>query len=53
MTAGLAMTIGLVLFSILALDHPFAGIARVQPDAFHQLADIFDVWSQTGTGQPR
>ena len=53
MTAGLAMTIGLVLFSILALDHPFAGIARVKPDAFHQLADIFDVWSQTGAGQPR
>jgi hypothetical protein len=47
------MTIGLVLFAIPALDHPFVGIARVEPDAFHQLAEIFDVWSQTGAGQPR
>lgn len=53
MTASLAITIGLALFSILALDRPFAGIARQEPDAFHQLTDIFDVWSQTGAGQLR
>jgi len=53
MTAGLAMTIALVLLSILALQHPFAGITRVEPDAFNQFADIFDVWSQPGIGQSR
>jgi Protein of unknown function (DUF4239) len=41
MTAGLAMTIALVLLSILALEQPFAGITRIQPDAFNQLSDIF------------
>lgn len=53
MTAGLAMTIALVLLSILALEQPFAGITRVEPDAFDQLADIFDVWSQSGASRPR
>ena len=53
MTAGLAMVIALVLLSILAMQHPFAGITRVDPDAFAQLADIFDVWSHPGAGQPR
>lgn len=48
MTSGLAMTIALVLFSIMALEHPFAGITRVEPESFHQAAKIFDVWSQTG-----
>ena len=48
MTSGLAMTIALVLFSIMALEQPFAGITRVEPDAFHQVANIFDVWSQSG-----
>ena len=38
MTAGLALTIALVLLSILALEEPFAGITRIQPDAFNQLA---------------
>ena len=38
MTAGLAMTIALVLPSILALEQPFAGITRVEPGAFDQLA---------------
>ena len=37
MTAGLAMTIALVLLSILALEQPFAGITRIQPYAFTQL----------------
>jgi hypothetical protein len=45
MTAGLAITIALVVLSILALEKPFAGITRIEPDAFDQLADIF-VWSQ-------
>jgi hypothetical protein len=42
MTAGLAMTIALVVLSILALEQPFAGITRIQPDAFNQLSDIFE-----------
>ena len=53
MTAGLAMTIALVLLSILALEQPFAGITRVEPGAFDQLAGIFDVWSQSGASRPR
>lgn len=53
MIAGLSVTIGVVLFSILALEHPFAGITRVEPDAFHQLVDILDEWSQPGTGRGR
>ena len=53
MTSGLAMTIALVLFSILALEQPFAGITRVEPDAFHQVASIFDVWGQSGVGPSR
>ena len=52
MTAGLATVIALVLLSIMAMQHPFAGITRVDPDAFAQLADIFDVWSHPGAGQP-
>jgi hypothetical protein len=32
--AALASIIALVLFTIYALDRPFAGITRVQPDAF-------------------
>jgi hypothetical protein len=46
------MTIALVLLSILALEQPFAGITRVEPEAFDQLADIFDVWSQSGASRP-
>lgn len=53
MSAGLAMVIALVLLSIMAMQHPFAGINRVDTDAFAQLADIFDVWSHPGAGQPR
>jgi hypothetical protein len=51
MTAGLAMTIALVLLSILALEQPFAGITRIGPNAFNQLTNIFDTWSKTGAGQ--
>jgi len=53
MIAALSVTIAVVLFSILALEHPFAGITRVEPDAFHQLEDILDVWSKPGTGRGR
>jgi hypothetical protein len=34
MIASLAAIIVLVMLTIPSLDHPFAGIARVQPDAF-------------------
>ena len=53
MTSGLAMTIALVLLSILALEHPFAGITRVDPGSFDQVAEIFDVWTGSGAGQSR
>ena len=53
MTSGLAMTIALVLFSIMALEQPFAGITRVEPESFHQVANIFDVWSQSGVSPSR
>lgn len=53
MVAGLSVTIGVVLLSIFALEHPFAGITRVEPDAFQQLEDIFDIWSQPGAGRGR
>jgi hypothetical protein len=43
------MTIALVLLSIMALEQPFAGITRVEPESFHQVANIFDVLSQSGT----
>ena len=49
----LSVTIGVVLFSIFALEHPFAGFNRVEPDAFHQLVAILDQWSQPGTGGGR
>jgi Protein of unknown function (DUF4239) len=47
MTSALAMTIALVLVSILALEEPFAGITRVDPDAFEQVAEIFEIWSRS------
>ena len=46
MIACLSVTIGLVLLSISALEHPFAGITRVEPEAFRQFEEILDVWSQ-------
>jgi hypothetical protein len=42
MTGALAFTIGVVLLSILALEHPFAGITRVDPEAFEQVRRILD-----------
>jgi hypothetical protein len=41
MSAALALTIGIVLLSILALEHPFEGITRVGPEAFEQVQEIF------------
>ena len=40
MTGALALTIGIVLLSILALEHPFAGLTRVSPEAFLQVQEI-------------
>jgi hypothetical protein len=51
MTSALAMTIAVVLVSILALEEPFAGITRVDPDAFDQVAEIFDGLSLSEGGQ--
>ena len=45
MTAGLPITISLVLLSIVALERPFAGIARIEPYAFNQLTLMLDCWS--------
>jgi len=47
MTGALALTIGVVLLSIVALDHPFRGMARVGPEALEQVQMIFD---QAGPG---
>ena len=47
------MIIALVLLSIVAMEHPFAGFARVEPEAFKQTKEIFDTWSKPGAGQPR
>ncbi len=40
MIAGLSVTIGVVLFSIVALEHPYSGITRVTPEAFEQTLHI-------------
>ena len=42
MIAALAAIIALVLFTIYALDHPFAGVSRVQPDAFELVLETFE-----------
>ena len=51
MTGALAVTIGIVLLSILALEHPFKGITRVSPEAFEQVQGIFEEVSQPAAGQ--
>ena len=40
MSAALSLTIGIVLLSILALEHPFGGFTRVNSEAFHQALRI-------------
>ena len=42
MIAGLAVTVGLVLLSIVALEHPYGGITRVGPEAFEQVLRILE-----------
>ena len=46
MTAALSATIGFVLFLIWDLNHPFAGLVRVEPVAFQQLWSIIDQLAQ-------
>jgi hypothetical protein len=41
MVAALAGMLGLILFTIAALNHPFGGITRVDPGAFRQLRLLF------------
>ncbi len=53
MTAGLAMTIALVLLSILALEQPFGGITRIEPEAFNQTKEILTQSRQLNSAPPR
>jgi hypothetical protein len=48
MTAALALTIGIVLLSILALEQPFAGITRIGPEAFEQAQEILEQVARPG-----
>ena len=41
MIGGLSLLIGLVLFLIVALDYPFRGSIRVDPEAFRSLLETF------------
>jgi hypothetical protein len=41
MVAALALIIGLVLFTVAALDYPFKGDVRIGPDAFEQVLGRF------------
>jgi Protein of unknown function (DUF4239) len=41
MISGLALTIALVLLSIMALEEPFAGINRLGPEAFEHIENMF------------
>lgn len=52
MTGSLAIIIALVLFSIMALEQPFAGITRVGPESFHLVTRILDEWSRSGVTPP-
>jgi cation transporter-like permease len=42
MVAALALVIGLVLFTVAALDYPFRGDVRIDPDAFEQALGSFE-----------
>jgi hypothetical protein len=42
MTGCLALIIGVVLLSILALQNPFSGITRIDPEPFHQVVLILE-----------
>jgi hypothetical protein len=45
MVCAVSGTISLTLFVVFALDHPFRGLAPVEPDAFEQLLNIFDTFA--------
>ena len=49
MTGALAITIGVVLLSIVALDHPFRGMVRVGPEALEQVQMILEQATQRST----
>jgi len=51
MTGALALTIGAVLLSILALEHPFKGITRVNPEALEQVQMILERVTQPAAGR--
>ena len=42
MVAALALVIGLVLFTVAALDYPFRGDVRIGPEAFEQALGRFE-----------
>jgi hypothetical protein len=42
MVAALALVIGLVLFTVAALDYPFRGDVSIGPEAFEQALDSFE-----------
>ena len=42
MVAALALVIGLVLFTVAALDYPFKGDVRISPEAFKQVLGRFE-----------
>ena len=42
MVMSLTAVIALVLFAIVAMDHPFSGGASVEPDAFEQILERFE-----------
>ena len=42
MVAALTLVIGLVLFTVAALDYPFKGDIRIGPEAFEQTLDSFE-----------
>lgn len=44
MIAALTATIALTVVTLAALDRPFSGEIRVQPDAFEQLDSVFTMW---------
>ncbi|HEX7048674.1 MAG TPA: DUF4239 domain-containing protein [Longimicrobiales bacterium] len=48
MTVALSGLIALILFLVSALAKPFGGAARIEPDAFHQLTEIFSRWNDAG-----
>ena len=51
MTGALALTIGIVLLSIRALEHPFGGITRVDPEALEQVQEIINQVSEPGAAR--